>query len=101
MFRFSLYKFDKFGRNLSVTGIVAASQVITGFGLGLLVAEKVRRSTRVLTAVSLISFGIAALIPTIVGIIERVANRPTSPRLMRRRLESIRGDSGLAETESI
>jgi hypothetical protein len=98
MLRFFRYKF---GQSIPMTGIAAASQVITGFGLGLLVAEKVKRSAREPTALALIGAGVAALVPTIVGVIDQVANRPTSRRLMKRRLESIRGNSGLSETESV
>ena len=92
---------SKFGENLPVTGIVAASQAAVGFGLGLLLAEKLGRSARERTALALIGAGVAALIPTVVGVVDRVANRPTSRRLMQRRLDSIRGDCGLSETESI
>ena len=91
----------KFGQNTPIMGAVAVSQVITGFGLGLLVAEKVKRSAREPAALALIGAGIAALVPAIVGVIDRVANRPTSRRLMKRRLEGIRRNSGLSETESV
>jgi len=94
----------KLGRNVPpmITGVIAASQVITGFGLGLLVAEKVKRSSREPAALALIGAGVATLVPAIiVGMIEQVVNRPTSRRLMKRRLESIRGNSGLSEAEAV
>lgn len=92
---------SKFGENLPVTGIVAASQAAVGFGLGLLLAEKLGRSARERTALALIGAGIAALIPTVAGVVDRIANRPTSDRQMRRRLAGIRGNSGLSEADSI
>ncbi len=97
----SQFSFSKFGENLSVTSIVAASQAAVGFGLGLLLAEKLKRSARERAAIALIGAGIAALIPTVAGVVNRVANRPTSHRLMQRRLDSIRGDVGISETESL
>lgn len=94
----SQFSLSKFGENLPVTSIVAASQAAVGFGLGLLLAEKLGRSARERAAIALICAGAAALIPTVAGVVNRVANRPTSHRLMQRRLDSIRGDFGLSES---
>lgn len=97
----SQFTLSKFGENLPVTGIAAVSQAAVGLGLGLLLAEKMGRTARVRTAIALIGAGTAALIPTIAGVINRVATRPTSQRRMQRRLNSIRGDFGFSETESL
>lgn len=97
-----MYRLFRYGSDREAPGgIAAASQVITGFGLGLLVAGKVRSSARKPAALALIGAGIATLVPIIMGMMELVANRPTSKRLMKRRLESIRRGSGLSETGSV
>jgi hypothetical protein len=54
---------SKFGENLPVTGIGALSQVAVGFGVGLLVADKMEMTTRQRTAIVLIGAGVAAVIP--------------------------------------
>jgi hypothetical protein len=87
---------EKFGNNLPVSGIVALSQVAVGFGVGLLLADKLDRSVREKAAIALIGAGLATVIPVVAGIINNVSNRPASSRRVRRQLESIRDDTGLS-----
>lgn len=93
---------NKFGDNLPVTGIVALSQAAVGFGVGLLLADKLGRSARQRTAIALIGAGAATILPLVAGIVTNVNNRPDSSRRMRQQLDGIREASGIAEdTEEI
>lgn len=88
---------NKFGDNLPVTGIVALSQAAVGFGVGLLLADKLGRSARQRTAIALIGAGAATILPLVAGIVSNVNNRPDSSRRVRQQLASIREGAGLAE----
>jgi hypothetical protein len=57
-------------------------------------AERFNRPARQATAIALVSVGTLAVIPLIVKLAMERINRPESDRAMRRRLRSIRGDSG-------
>lgn len=88
---------NKFGDNLPVTGIVALSQAAVGFGVGLLLADKLGRNARQRTAIALIGAGAATILPLVAGIVSNVNNRPDSSRRVRQQLASIREGAGLAE----
>lgn len=88
---------QKFGDNLPVTTTVGIGQAAMGIGLGLLVADRLERPLRDRLAIGLVAAGAAALLPTIVGIVNNLTNRPASSRRMRQQLESIRRDTGLSE----
>lgn len=90
---------NKFGDNLAVTGIVALSQALMGFGAGMLLGDRVSRSVRQTAAIACFTGGALALVPLISGIVVNVRNRPTSSRRMRKQLESIREDTGLSSSE--
>ena len=92
--------FDKFGENLPVTGIVAFSQAAVGFGIGLLLADKIGRTARQRTAIALIGAGAATIFPLVVGIVENINNRPESSRRMRQQLESIRRSYGVSNDDN-
>jgi len=87
----------KFGDNLPVTGIVAFSQAAMGFGVGILIGDRLGRSARQQAAIACFLAGAAALAPVVYGIIVNVRNRPSSSRRMKKQLESIRRDIGLSE----
>ncbi len=89
---------NKFGDNLPVTGIVAFSQAAIGFGIGLLVGERIGKSVRQQAAIACCVAGAAMLIPVVSGIVLNVQNRPSSRRRMRKQLESIRRDTGLSDS---
>ncbi len=89
----------KFGQNLPVTGVAAFSQAAVGFGLGLLVANKLGKTARKITAIAVLGAGAATIVPFVAGVINAVATRPESSREMKRRLASIRQDTGLSAGE--
>lgn len=92
---------NKFGDNLPVTGIVALSQAAVGFGVGLLLADKIGRNARQATAIALIGAGAATVLPIVAGIVTNVNNRPDSSRRQRQQLDGIREGSGIAEDTEI
>jgi len=65
-------------------------QAALGFGVGLLVAEKLSEKIRVRTGVSLLSLGVMTALPFAVNWVVKVINRPGSKRSMAKRLQSIR-----------
>src|SRR5450432_3341365 len=75
-------------------GLLTLTRAAFGLGLGLLVAERIKRPARQATAIALVSVGTLAVIPLVVKKAMERINRPESERGMRRRLSSIRGDSG-------
>ena len=81
---------------LPVSGLVAVTQTALGCGLGLLLAGRLRRSTQKATAVALFSIGIISTLPLAFDLVRTCWNRPESDRSMRKRLESIRDDSGFS-----
>lgn len=90
---------DKFGENLPVSGVVAFSQIAIGLGIGLLVGGRIGSTTRRVTTLALMSAGIATLVPVAIGVFSNIKHRPSSSSSMRKRLESIRHDSGFADHE--
>lgn len=82
---------------LSITSLIAVTQTALGCGLGLLVANKLPRSARKIVAATMISVGAISTLPLIAEAITRRWKGPESARGMRKRLESIREDSGLAD----
>ena len=92
---------DKFGENLPVTSIVALSQAAVGFGVGLLLADKLGHSARQRTALAVIGAGAATILPIALGIISNVNNRPGSKHDMERRLAGIRRESGVSNGDGL
>ena len=83
--------------DLPTTGLVAIAKRAIGFSVGLLVGERLSRSSRQVAALVGFAVGAAALTPVISRVAVSLANGPTSSRRMRHRLDSIRHDTGLAE----
>jgi len=81
--------------HVPVTGLVALTQTALGFGAGLLVAGKMRRSAQKTTAIAMFSVGVISTLPLLVDVVVKLVNRPGSARDMRKRLNSIRRDSGV------
>jgi len=90
---------NKFGENLPVTGVVALSQAAVGFGIGLLLADKLGNTARQRTALALIGAGAATVFPIVAGIVSNVNNRPDSSRNIRRQLEGIRRAHGVSSDD--
>ncbi len=82
---------------LSVTSLIAVTQTALGCGLGLLVANRLPRSARKIVAATMISVGAISTLPLLVEAIRRKWKGPESERGMRKKLERIREDSGLAD----
>jgi len=80
--------------DLPVDPLLALTRAALGLGLGLLVADRIKRPARQATAIALMSVGTLAAIPFLVKITLGCFNRADSDRASRRRLRSIRGDSG-------
>lgn len=88
---------DRFSRNLSATSMAAAAEMAVGVGAGLLLADQLGKSSRQkLGAIALVA-GLAASIPLLIGAGVRVNRELSEGRRTRRRLETIRHDSGLPE----
>jgi len=84
-----------------VTSLVTVTQTAVGCGIGLLLARRLGRSAQRNTALALFAVGLVSVAPLVVDLIARRRNRPGSERVMRRRLESIRHDSGISEDAEI
>lgn len=83
------------------TSLLAITQTAVGCGIGLLIAGKLGRPAQKTTATTMISVGALLALPVLVGAVIRAVNRPESARGMRRRLDSIRGDSGFPDEAEI
>jgi hypothetical protein len=75
-------------------GLLSLARTAFGLGIGMLVADKVRRPFRQATAIALVSVGALAAVPLLVKVAMERINRPESERGSRNRLRSIRDDSG-------
>jgi hypothetical protein len=75
-------------------GLLVLTRTAIGLGVGILVADKIRRPLRQATAIALVSVGAIAAVPLLVKLALERINRPESERGSRNRLRSIRGDSG-------
>lgn len=83
------------GQEVKATcGLFLAAQSLIGFGLGLLVAERLGRKARQTTAIATVSAGVAASLPLVIEIFAKRINDPGSARGVRRRLRSIREGEG-------
>lgn len=88
---------DRFSQNLSATSVAAAAEMAVGVGAGLLVADQLGKSARQRIGVVALVAGLAATIPLLIGAGVRVNRELGEGRRTRRRLETIRHDSGLPD----
>src|SRR6266851_10086837 len=79
---------------LPLDGLLVLTRAAFGLGLGMLVADKIKRPIRQATAIALVSVGALAAVPLLVRVALERINRPESDRGSRNRLRSIRGDAG-------
>ena len=91
----------KTAETLPLDGLLSLTRASFGLGVGLLIAERLNRPARQATAIALVSLGTLAVIPLLVKMAMARINRPESDRAMRRRLRSIRGDSGYGSEHDI
>jgi|SRR3954451_23524331 hypothetical protein len=96
-----LLSIPKTGETLPLDGLLSLTRASFGLGVGLLIAERLNRPARQATAIALVSLGTLAVIPLVVKMAMARINRPESDRVMRRRLRSIRGDSGYRSEHDI
>ena len=80
--------------DLPVEPLLALTRTALGLGLGLLVADRIKRPARQATAIALMSLGTLAAIPFLVKVAVGCFNRADTERGSRNRLRTIRGDSG-------
>ena len=88
-------------KQFEVTSLVAVTQAAVGCGIGLLLANRLQATARKVTGWIMLSLGVASVTPFLVGYFARTANHPGSARAMRRRLASIRQDSGFSENADV
>lgn len=84
----------KTGEQIPLDGLLSLTRTAIGLGIGMLLADRIRRPVRLATAVALVSLGAMAAVPLLVKVTRERINRPESERGSRNRLRSIRGDSG-------
>ena len=96
-----LLSIPKTGETLPLDGLLSLTRASFGLGVGLLIAERLNRPARQATAIALVSLGTLAVIPLVVKMAMARINRPESDRVMRRRLRSIRDDSGYGSEHDI
>ena len=89
--------FDRLSQNLSGTSLAAAAEMAVGVGAGLLVADQLGKDARQRIGLVALIAGVAATIPLLIGAGVRVNRELGEGRRTRRRLETIRHDSGFAE----
>ena len=83
------------------TSLLAVTQTAVGCGLGLLLGGKMSRSAQKATAFSLLGIGALLALPAIVDAVTRVISGPATERGARKRLDSIRHDSGLPDDAEV
>jgi hypothetical protein len=79
---------------LPLDKLLALTRTAFGLGIGILMADKIKRPTRQTAALALMSLGALAAVPFLVKLALTRINRPESDRGSRARLRSIRSDSG-------
>jgi len=84
----------KTAEQIPLDGLLTLTRAAIGLGVGILVADKIRRPLRQATAIALVSVGAIAAVPLLVKLALERINRPESERGSRNRLRSIRDDSG-------
>jgi hypothetical protein len=85
----------------SLDSLLALTRTAFGLGIGMLVADKIKRPARQAAAIALVSVGALAAVPFLVKVALERINHPESERGSRARLRSIRGDSGYSTDRDI
>jgi len=84
----------KTAEQIPLDSLLVLTRTAFGLGIGMLIADKIRRPVRQAAAIALVSVGALAAVPLLVKVALERINRPESERGSRNRLRSIRGDSG-------
>jgi hypothetical protein len=85
--------------SLPAAVLLTISQAAIGCGIGILLADKVTENRRNTAAVGMLCLAVATTAPALVGVVADLINGPQSKLGVRRRLRSIREDSGLQAEE--
>ena len=97
----SLISISKSSEDLPVAPLLMLTRTAIGFGLGILVANRMKPPLRQATAITLLAIGALAAAPWLVKITIGQINRPESEWGSRARLRSIRGASGYTSDDDI
>jgi hypothetical protein len=87
--------------SLPAAALLTISQAAIGCGIGILLADKVTENKRNTVAIGMLCLAIASTAPALVGVVVDLINGPQSKLGVRRRLRSIREDSGLQAEEEV
>jgi hypothetical protein len=79
---------------LPFESLLTLTRTAFGLGIGMLVADRIRKPARQAAAIALVSVGAIAALPYLVKVTMDRINRPESERATRQRLRSIRDDYG-------
>jgi ABC-type molybdate transport system permease subunit len=85
--------------SLPAAALLTVSQAAIGCGIGIILADKVTENRRNIAAIGMLCLAIATTAPAVVGVVADLINGPQSKLGVRRRLRSIREDSGLQAEE--
>jgi hypothetical protein len=91
----------KTGEQITLESLLSLTQTAISLGVGVILADKIRRPLRIPTAVALLSVGMLAAVPLLVNFTVERINRPESERGSRNRLRSIRDDSGYRSEQDV
>lgn len=86
--------------DLPMDPLLAVTRTALGLGLGLLVADRIKRPARQATAIALMSLGTLAAIPFLVKVAVDCFNRADSDRGSRNRLQSIRSSGYHSDSDA-
>jgi hypothetical protein len=85
--------------SLPAVALLTVSQAAIGCGIGILLADRFAENRRNIAAVGMLCLAIATTAPSLVGVMVDLINGPQSKLGVRRRLRTIREDSGLQAEE--
>ncbi|HYY14967.1 MAG TPA: hypothetical protein VE758_11110 [Chthoniobacterales bacterium] len=91
----------KTSEQLPLDGLLALTRTALGLGIGMLMADKIKRPMRQAAGITLLSIGALAAVPFVVKLALERINRPESERGSQARLRSIRGGSGYGSDAEI
>src|SRR5437868_15070413 len=92
---------SKTSEPVSFDTLLVVTRTAFGLGLGMLMADKIKRPVRRAAAFTLLTVGTLAALPFFLKLALEQLNRPESKRGSRARLRSIRGDSGYSSETNI
>ena len=87
--------------SLPAAALLTISQAAIGCGIGILLADKVTENRRNTVAIGMLCLAVVSTAPALVGVVVDLINGPQSKLGVRRRLRSIREDSGLQAEEEV